>query len=161
MFSKPSHASTLSIWNEEIQAKTEEWTTQTEIYCGTFFWLQSFGKRNSSLANSKVYVLLYSFYFVLFWIWGQFLSTSSWGLILGGAIYRIVFFFALRVWGAYIWKGLLTWRGLFSEFYGNTLCFSPKFCIIYCFQMLNFVSSKRERELFLWNHLFPVNMYSK
>ena len=27
-------------------------------------------------------------------------------------------FFALRVWGAYIWRGLYTWRGLFSEFYG-------------------------------------------
>ena len=26
-------------------------------------------------------------------------------------------FFALPVWGACIWRGLYTWRGLFSEFY--------------------------------------------
>ena len=26
-------------------------------------------------------------------------------------------FFALPVWRAYIWRGLYTWRGLFSEFY--------------------------------------------
>ena len=92
---------------------------------------------------------------------GNFWVQALGGLYLEGQFIGLFFFFALRVWGAYIWKGLLTWRGLFSEFYGNTLCFSPKFCIIYCFQMLNFVSSKRERELFLWNHLFPVNMYSK
>ena len=32
-------------------------------------------------------------------------------------------FFALPVWGAYIWRGLymeeFTWRNLFSEFYGT------------------------------------------
>ena len=64
-----SHASTLSIWIEEIEAKTEDRTRHTAIYCDTF-WLQSFGIRNSSLANAKIYVLLYSFCFVLFWIWG-------------------------------------------------------------------------------------------
>ena len=31
-----------------------------------YFLLQSFGTRNSSLANAKIYVLLYSFCFVLF-----------------------------------------------------------------------------------------------
>ena len=32
------HASSLSIWTEEIQAKSEEWTTQRAIYCDTI-WL--------------------------------------------------------------------------------------------------------------------------
>ena len=49
-----SHASTLSIWTEEIQAKPEQRKTQTAIYYDTF-WLQSFGTRNSSLALKKVY----------------------------------------------------------------------------------------------------------
>ena len=54
-----------TILTEEIQAKTEERATQTAIYCDTFL-LQSLGTRNSSLANAKIYVLLYSFCFVLF-----------------------------------------------------------------------------------------------
>ena len=43
---------------------TEEWTTQTAIYCDTF-WLQSFGKSNSSLSNAKKYhgVTVALFYF--------------------------------------------------------------------------------------------------
>ena len=49
IFLKLSHASTLSKWTKEIQAKSEEWTTQTSIYYDTF-WLQSFGTRNSSLS---------------------------------------------------------------------------------------------------------------
>ena len=36
----------------EIQAKNEEWMTQTAIYCDTL-WLQSVGTSNSSLANKK------------------------------------------------------------------------------------------------------------
>ena len=55
-FLKRSHASTLSTWTEKIQAKTEEWATQTAIYCNTR-WLQSFGTRNSSLANTKTFFL--------------------------------------------------------------------------------------------------------
>ena len=51
-FLKRSHASTMSIWTEDIQAKSEEWTTQTAINCDTFSWLQSFGTRNSSLTNT-------------------------------------------------------------------------------------------------------------
>ena len=74
------------------------------------FWLQSFGTRNSSLVNAKMYLLLYSFCFVLFWIRGQFSSISPWGLIFGGA-YRY------------------TWRGLFSEFYGMCLQVNTKFKI--------------------------------
>ena len=50
VFLKLSHASTLAIWIEEIQAKSEEWTTQTALKCDTS-WLQSFDTRNSSLAN--------------------------------------------------------------------------------------------------------------
>ena len=51
------------------------------------------------------------FFFVLLCIWGQFPSTSP----LGGLYLEGRFnggFFALRVWGVYIW------RGLFLEFYG-------------------------------------------
>ena len=71
---------------------TEEWTTQTAIYCDTF-WLQSLslGTRNSSLANAKIYVFVYSFCFVLFSIWGQFPSKSLLELVFGGEIYRRVF----------------------------------------------------------------------
>ena len=47
----------------------------------------------------KFYVLLYSFCFVLFWInRDQFPSRSPGGKFIGG-------FIALRVWGAYIWRG--------------------------------------------------------
>ena len=52
IFLKLSHASTLSVWTEEIQAKTREWTKQTAIYCDTF-WLQSFNTRNSSFRKCK------------------------------------------------------------------------------------------------------------
>ena len=103
IFLNLSRASTLSIWTKEIQADTEEWTMQTAIYRDTF-WLQSFGTRtgNSSLANAKIYVLLYSFCFV-FWIWRPFLSTNPRGLVFGGAIYQKVFckFGALII----IWRG--------------------------------------------------------
>ena len=63
----------------------------------------------------KIYVLLYSFCFVLFLIWGQFPSTSPQGCVFGDAIYQRVFCVTSlgRGWGAYIW------RGLFSEFYGR------------------------------------------
>ena len=64
--------------------------TNSNILCDTF-WLQSFGTRNSSLANAKIYVFMYSFCFVLFSVWGQFPSTSLLELVFGGAIYRRVF----------------------------------------------------------------------
>ena len=34
------------------------------------WYVQSFGTRKSSLPNAKIYMLLYSFCFVLFSIWG-------------------------------------------------------------------------------------------
>ena len=40
----------LSIWTKKIQAKSEDWTTQTAINCDAF-WLQSFSTCNSSSAN--------------------------------------------------------------------------------------------------------------
>ena len=58
--------------------------------CGTF-WVQSIGTRNSSLANTETYMLLYRYCLVLLCIWGQFPSTSPWGLIFGGAISQTVF----------------------------------------------------------------------
>ena len=61
--------------------------------------LQSFGRRNSSL-KCKTDVLLYSFCFVLFWIWGQFPSTSPRGLVFEGVIYR-------RFWGGLYLEGLI------------------------------------------------------
>ena len=63
-YPKRSHATTLSVWTEEIQAKSERWTTQTAINCDTF-WLQSFGRCNSYLANAKIDMLLYCYCFVL------------------------------------------------------------------------------------------------
>ena len=41
-----------------------------------------------------MYVLLYGFFIVLFWTWGQFPSTSPQGRLFGEAIYRRVF-----IWG--------------------------------------------------------------
>ena len=51
------------------------------------------------MANAKIYVLLYSFCFVLFWIWGQFPSPG--GLVFGGAIYR-TFFCVMSLGGLYL-----------------------------------------------------------
>ena len=50
----------------EIQAKSEEWTTQTAIYCDTF-WLQSIGT-TSSLANKKFmcYCTVFALFYFLF-----------------------------------------------------------------------------------------------
>ena len=100
IFLKLSHASTLSVWTEEIQAKTGEWTKQTAIYCDTF-WLQSFNTRNSSFRKCKN--LCYCTVFALFHFGfeNNFRVQASGGG-LGGAICR---FFALRVWGAYAWRG--------------------------------------------------------
>ena len=39
-------------------------------------------------------------------------------------------FFALRVWGAYIW------RGLFSEFYGKFKKYFDQHCYVACFKTL-------------------------
>ena len=106
-----SYASTLSIWPKEIQAQTEEWTTQTAIYCDTF-WLQSFGTPNSSLANSKFLCVTVQFLlcFILnrravsgykppgAFIWrgpfigGFFCVTSLGGLYLEGLIHGWAYF---------------------------------------------------------------------
>ena len=59
---------------------------------------------------------IYSFWFVLLCIWGQFLSASPpGGLYLEGRFNGG--FSALRVWGL-IFGGAYIWTGLFSEFYG-------------------------------------------
>ena len=81
--------------------QSQEWrgTTQTAINCDTF-WLQSFGTRSS--ANTKIYMFLCSFCFVLFCIWEQFPRTSPRG--------------GRR--GAYIWRGDLTEGFLWYEFEG-------------------------------------------
>ena len=120
IFLKFSYASTLFIllWTEEIQSKTEEWTTQTAIY-GDTLWLQSLGTCNtcSYLANAKIYVLLYSFCFLLYWIWWQSSSEYKTGaLVFGGAIYRRLL--CLTILGG-IFGGAYTWRGLFSELCGR------------------------------------------
>ena len=63
-------------------------------------WASSVGKK---------FTVLSLFYFVFE---DNFQIQASGGFIFGGAILTEGFFFALRVWGAYIL------RGLFSEFYG-------------------------------------------
>ena len=70
---------------KEVQVKSEEWTRQTAIYCDAF-WLQSFGTRNSYLANAK---FMLPFFFVFE---GNFhASTIPRGLYSGGLIKRRVF----------------------------------------------------------------------
>ena len=99
---------------EEIQAKTDGWTTQTVIYCD-IFWLQSFGIRNSYLAHADIYVLPYSFCFALFWIWGKFPSTSPQRPVFGGAIYRRFFFWRYEFGGLYL-EGLYMDGAYFRNF---------------------------------------------
>ena len=94
------------------------------------------------------------FCFVLFGIWGQFPSTSPWGLVFGGAIYQRVFL--LLLWGAniHVFGRAYTWRGLFWEFYGSPsiksqICNIVPLCVqsnaivtgsIYMFLFLQFVT---------------------
>ena len=54
-----------------------------------------------NMANAKICVLLYSFCFVLFWLWGQFPSTSPGGHVFGGAIYQ-TFFCIMSLEGLYL-----------------------------------------------------------
>ena len=84
---------------------------ETAMNCG-IFWLQSIGTRNSSLANTETHMLLYRYCLVLLCIWGQFPSTTPGGLYSEGRFNRG--FFALRVWGAYIWRGLYMIRLIFG-----------------------------------------------
>ena len=99
----------LSIWTKEIQAKSVEWNTQTAINCDTF-WLHSLGTCNSSLANAKIICYCTVFALFQFVFEGNFQVQAPGHLHSGRPFNRG--FFVLRVWGAYIW------RGLFSEFYG-------------------------------------------
>ena len=114
IFLKRSHASTLSIWTEEIQAMSEEWTTQTEIYCDTF-GLQSFGTRNSYLVNTKFMFCtgIALFYFVSE---GDFQVQAPGGLDSEGWFNGFAGLEGLYLEG-------LTWTGLFSEFYGNVFTY--------------------------------------
>ena len=71
---------------KEVQAKSEEWTTQTAMYCDTF-WLQSFGARKSFGKYKNLYVTVSFFVFE-----GNFYaSTIPVGLYSGGLIKRRVF----------------------------------------------------------------------
>ena len=86
---------------------------QTAINCDAF-WLQSFGSRNSSLANKKNYVTVP---FLL--CFTSYLRAISKYKVPGAYIRRGDYtegFFALRVLGG---GGAYLWRGLFSEFYGT------------------------------------------
>ena len=65
------------------------------------------------------------FYFVLE---GNFQVQSPGGVYLDGRFNGG--FFALRVWGAYIW------RGLFSEFYGKFKKYFDQHCYVACFKRL-------------------------
>ena len=98
MFLKLSHASTLSIWTEEIQAKTEEWTKQTAIYCDTL-WLQSFNTRNSSFRQMQKFMCYWTVFALFHFRFEGNFRVQAPGGGLGGANYR---FFALRVWGLYL-----------------------------------------------------------
>ena len=68
-----------------------------------------------NMANAKICVLLYSFCFVLFWIWGQlFPSTSPGGLVLGEAIYQ-TFFCVMSLGGLYL-EGFIHGVAYFQNF---------------------------------------------
>ena len=72
----------------------------------------------SLLAGSKF--TIFSLFYVVFE--GNFPSTSPWGAYIWRFNLRFNRgFFALSVLGGLYLEGLYTWRGLFSEFYSNTL----------------------------------------
>ena len=67
-----------------------------------------------SLIVGSKFTVFALFYFVFE---SNFPSTSSRGLIFGGAIQQGVF--CVTVLGGLYFVGAYTWRGLFSEFYGS------------------------------------------
>ena len=92
-----------------MQAKSEEWTTQTarNWNCETF-WLQSFCTRNSSLANAKIYVLLHRFCFFILYLRAISKYRLSGAYIRGGNLTEDFFFLryefgGLKFGGAYFW----------------------------------------------------------
>ena len=99
-----------SLWTEEIQSKTKEWTTQTAIYCDTL-WLQSFSTCNSSLANAKFMSYCTAYISNLMAI--KFQVQDQGACIWRGDLLEV--FFALWFWGAYIRRGVYRRSGLFSE----------------------------------------------
>ena len=70
--------------------------------------------RSSSVANAKIYVLLYSFRFAYFEFEGNFQVQAPGGLY-SERRFNGGFFLRYEFGGAYIW------RGLFSEFHGILL----------------------------------------
>ena len=67
-----------------------------------------------NMVNAKICVLMCSFCFVLFWIWGQFPSTSPGGHVFGGAIYRM-FFCDMSLGGLYL-EGFIHGVAYFQNF---------------------------------------------
>ena len=59
--------------------------------------------QDCSLINGRKFTIFALFYFVFE---GNFQVLAPGGLIFGGVIILMEGFFALRVWGAYIWRGL-------------------------------------------------------
>ena len=67
-----------------------------------------------NMANAKICVLMYSFCFVLFWIWRQFPSTSPGRHVFEGAIYRM-FFCVMSLGGLYL-EGFIHGVAYFQNF---------------------------------------------
>ena len=89
------------------------------LFWGAYVWRGLYSKGNlhfkiewASLLFGSKFTTFALFHFVFE---GNFPCTSPGGLYLEGRFNGG--FFALPVWRAYIWRGLYTWRGLFSEFY--------------------------------------------
>ena len=90
----------------------QEWrgTTQTAINCDTF-WLQTLGRHEIVLWQIQKFICYCTVFALFYFVFeGTFQVQAPRGLYSEGRFNGG--FFALRVWGAYIW------RGLFSEFYG-------------------------------------------
>ena len=85
------------------------------IFGGVYLWREICVSKSIGLAFSLEGILLFLLCFTLYFR-AIFPSTSlRQGLYLGGRFNG--WFFALPVWGAYIWRGLYM-EGLFLEFYG-------------------------------------------
>ena len=140
-------------WKSKPRLKSE--LHATAIYSDTF-WLQSFGTRYSSLENAEICVLLYSFCFVLFWIWGQFSSPSPRRLAFRRAIYRRVFY-VTRLGGLHMERLIFGILRYFDTYLGATCVrqVSSSYKLLYKYEILfyQFVKFKNWIQLIFVHHV--------
>ena len=115
MFLKLIHASTLSICTEEIQAKSE---LRKQQYTVTLFDGNHLLQQVIVLKQMQKFMCHCTVFAVFYFEFkGSFLARAPGGLYLVGRFNEG--FFALRVWGANIWRGSIHEGAYFRNF---TVC---------------------------------------